>query len=145
MRNRITRHVVRFLAVAGVVVASLAIDPDPRGPLAIAADLWLSGHDAAATRWFERAVPALETAGIDPRNIRLSLDLDATATEDESTTLATQLDRLARDDRAKTLYTALYLARRGDRIAARERLATLLGPAAPARVLELHHQLAEDP
>lgn len=119
---RVDRRALRFVAIAAVVLAALSIDPNPRGPLAIAADLWLRGHDEEAARWERRAAGELRDSGIEPSSLALSLDLSPVANPGSRARLDAVLDRLARDDRAKALFRALWSARAGDRVSARVHL-----------------------
>lgn len=103
----------RVLLLSSLVLAMLCVDPNPRGPLAVAADLWLTGHDDEAERWQQRAVDALRAARVDPASLTLSTDFSIGANVEERHRLEVALDRLAKDDRAKVLYRALWLARCG--------------------------------
>lgn len=113
MRPESTRW-TRVVLLGALVLATLSVDPNPRGPLAIAADLWLAGHDDEAERWQQRAVGALRELHVDPASLSLSTDFSMGANVEERQRLEVALDRLAKDDRAKVLYRALWLARCGN-------------------------------
>lgn len=119
---RLEARIARFAPIAVVVLIALSIDPNPRGPLAVAVDLWLAGHDAEAQGWERRAEDELRDLGIDPATLALGFDLSPVAHPGSRDRVLAALDRLARDDRAKALLEALWLARSGDRGAARDRL-----------------------
>lgn len=124
---RVDRRALRFVAIAAVVLAALSIDPNPRGPLAIAADLWLRGHNEEAARWERRAAGKLRDSGIEPSSLALSLDLSPVANPGSRARLDAVLDRLARDDRAKALFRALWSARAGDLPSAQDAFSTWRG------------------
>ncbi len=140
MRDSIPRPTIRSMIACALmsvlVLTALSVDPEPRGPLAIAADLWLLGHDAEARRSFARGEVALIDAGVDPSRFTLSLDLTPRGHGDSDRAFAL-LDRLARDDRSKAVYRALWFARAGDREAARNALPALPSGQAPRRLLDL--------
>lgn len=112
---------------------SVSVDPDPRGPLAAVADLWLAGHDDLA-----RAYLAEQEAHLARHGLRAAdLGLKTPPAAPQHALLDVYLARELRDDGARALFRAIALCARGERAAARAEAARLcrLRDTPRARVL----------